>query len=99
MTDSRLEDALAEIEKLRTEGERLKAENARLTQADKRSDLYARSIQAEMGAEIEQLKAVIRECGAEWRSEPGTVMSTAGQVAREFQRRMELAANALERKP
>lgn len=46
-------------------------------------------------AEIARLRAVLRECGAEWRSPPGTVMGAAAELGREFKRRMQLAADAI----
>jgi hypothetical protein len=45
--------------------------------------------------EIERLRAALAHCAASFQAEPGTVMSTAGQVAREFQRRLQIAAEAL----
>lgn len=60
---------------------------------DLREEIYR------LEAENEQLRAALRECGADWKSEPGTVMGTAGQVAREFKRRMQIAADVLEPKP
>jgi len=50
----------------------------------------------EAAAEIERLRAALRECGADYISPPCTVTQGAAHVAAEFQRRMEIAHAALE---
>ena len=45
--------------------------------------------------EIERLRAALTECGADWSSKPGTVIGAATELSAEFQRRMQIATNAL----
>lgn len=47
--------------------------------------------------EIERLRFALAECAAEWSSPPGTVMTVAADVWTEFQRRAQIAHEALER--
>jgi hypothetical protein len=58
----------AEMERLRALSlekqvkiEQLRVENKRLTEAARGSDLYARSIQAELGAQVERLTAALKD--------------------------------------
>jgi hypothetical protein len=41
------------------------------------------------------LEGALAECAAEYRSPPTTVMGAAAHVAREFQRRMDIASAVL----
>jgi hypothetical protein len=55
---------------------------------------YSDEINA-LRAQIDRLRNALSECAADYESPPGTVMSTAGHLAREFIRRQQLAADAL----
>lgn len=49
----------------------------------------------EAAGEIERLRAALAQCAAEFKTAPGTVLSAAAEVQREFARRMEIADKAL----
>ncbi len=48
-------------------------------------------------AKIAGLRLALEQCAADWSSRPGTVISAAAELNAEFQRRMQIAAEALER--
>lgn len=50
---------------------------------------------AEQDREIARLRAALAECAADFKSRPGTMMSCANELGTEFQRRLNLAAEAL----
>lgn len=49
----------------------------------------------ELTAQNFRLRAALEQCAAEWKSSPGTVMGIAGELAREFKRRQQIAADAI----
>ena len=49
----------------------------------------------DLRAEITRLRAALAECCAPFDTGPTTVLEGAALVAREFQRRMDIAANAI----
>lgn len=50
----------------------------------------------EAATEIERLRAALRECAADYISPPCTIPQAAVYVGKEFNRRMHIAAEALE---
>lgn len=75
----------AEIERLR---ERNAEHEARYEALEAKEEYHRR--------DAERLRAALRKCAAEYRSPPTTVMGGAAYLAEEFQRRMNIAAAALE---
>ncbi len=46
-------------------------------------------------AQNAEMLAALKECGADWSSSPGTVMSAQIEINQEFQRRLNIAATAV----
>ncbi len=75
--------------------------NERAERAETKAMFWEQEYHAQK-AEIERLRAsnaellaALVQCAADFRSEPGTVMSTAGSLAREFMQRQEIASAAI----
>jgi len=50
---------------------------------------------ADLRDKLDMAMLALTQCAADWSSKPGTVMSAAAEVQTEFQRRMQIAADAL----